>query len=168
MNVQGIYDTRGYMSSFFSRSEYQATFSYRQAWLGQFLDSTRVSGEPMEVPLSQAVKNTWPSSIWMWIGKGLRQFTLYQAFKIRPLPVSRHSSGGCLIHQTNSYDRYEMHVEEVKPEDLSVGFLREFMDLPTSTDDGEDYTRYRKFKCRISRPRSLTQTTAILASYFFF
>ena len=38
-----------------------------------------------------------------------------------------------------------MHIEEVKPEDLSVGFLREFMDLPTSIEDGEDYNGYRKF-----------------------
>ena len=37
-----------------------------------------------------------------------------------------------------------MHIEEVKPEDLSVGFLKDFMDLPSSNEDGEDYRKYRK------------------------
>ena len=41
--------------------------------------------------------------------------------------------------------RYEMHIEEVKPEDLSAGFLREFIALPSVDDNGENYNKYREY-----------------------
>ena len=37
-----------------------------------------------------------------------------------------------------------MHIDDVQPEDLSVGFLKEFMDLPLKNEDGDIYKKYRK------------------------
>ena len=41
-------------------------------------------------------------------------------------------------------DRYEIFMDEVKPEDLSLAFLREFMSLPRSYFDAGAPIKYRK------------------------
>ncbi|XP_078357305.1 uncharacterized protein LOC144642195 [Oculina patagonica] len=42
-------------------------------------------------------------------------------------------------------DRYEVFMDEVKPEDLSLAFLREFMSLPNSYFDEEAPLKYQNF-----------------------
>jgi len=50
---------------------------------------------------------------------------------------SKHYSFAC-----NS--RYEIFMDEVKPSDLSLSFLREFMDLPVSYFQPGAQIKYRK------------------------
>lgn len=65
-----------------------------------------------------------------------------------------------LIHQSNNYSplnfpqleensffswsRYEVFLDEVKPQDISLSFLREFMELPTSYFTAGGPLKYRK------------------------
>ena len=43
-------------------------------------------------------------------------------------------------------NRYEIFMDEVKPEDLSSAFLREFMNLPKSYFDAGAPIKFRKYK----------------------
>lgn len=47
----------------------------------------------------------------------------------------------CLLH---FYSRYEIFMDEVKPSDLSLNFLREYMDLPFSYFHPGAQIKYRK------------------------
>ena len=49
--------------------------------------------------------------------------------------------------------RYEIFMDEVKPEDLSVAFLREFMKLPRSYFDERAPTKYRKYRQKYLREK---------------
>ena len=42
--------------------------------------------------------------------------------------------------------RYEIFMDEVRPQDLSVAFLKEFMNLPTSYYTPGSPIKYRKWK----------------------
>ena len=45
--------------------------------------------------------------------------------------------------------RYEIYLDEVKPKDLSVNFLQEFMDLPLSYLAPGAAVKFRKLTCSV-------------------
>ena len=51
------------------------------------------------------------------------------------------------IHNSSWYFRYEIYLDEVKPKDLSVNFLQEFMDLPLSYLAPGAAVKFRKYLC---------------------
>lgn len=44
-----------------------------------------------------------------------------------------------------NFVRYEIFMDEVKPQDLSLAFLREFMNLPNSYFDAGAPLKFRKY-----------------------
>ena len=49
------------------------------------------------------------------------------------------------VHNSSWYFRYEIYLDEVKPKDLSVNFLQEFMDLPLSYLAPGAAIKFRKY-----------------------
>lgn len=56
-----------------------------------------------------------------------------------------------IIDIVNFFPRYEIFMDVVKPDNLNIGFLREFMMLPTSYYEPGAALKFRKFNSILAR-----------------